>query len=62
MATKSDCSGCKYNHENWCVLDGMCCFSAVVDALDGKEKDEQDKNDADALKDVMEDMRQHGDY
>lgn len=22
----------------------------------------QDKNDADALKDVMEDMRQHGDY
>ena len=35
MATKSDCSGCKYNHENWCVLDGMCCFSAVVDALEG---------------------------
>ena len=36
MATKSDCSGCKYNHENWCVLDGMCCFSAVVDALEGE--------------------------
>ena len=33
------------------------------DALEGEgEKNEQDKNDADALKDAMDDMRQHGDY
>ena len=29
----SDCTGCKYDHEGDCVLDGMCCFKAVVDAL-----------------------------
>lgn len=35
--SKSDnCSGCIYDHENDCVLDGMCCFSAVVDALEGE--------------------------
>ena len=36
--SKSDnCSGCIYDHDDDCVLDGMCCFSAVVDALDGEE-------------------------
>lgn len=34
-----------------------------VRELEGKEeKNERDKNDADALKDAMDDMRQHGDY
>lgn len=33
--SKSDnCSGCIYDHENDCVLDGMCCFSAVADAIE----------------------------
>ena len=39
--SKSDnCSGCIYDHENDCVLDSMCCFSAVVDALDWEEEKE----------------------
>jgi hypothetical protein len=35
--SKSDnCFGCIYDHDNDCVLDGMCCFSAVVAALEGE--------------------------
>ena len=54
--------------EKWRVLEkkypNFCKrFDVTIDALEGEEeKNEQDKNDADALKDAMDDMRQHGDY
>jgi len=39
--SKSDnCFGCIYDHDDDCVLDGMCCFSAVVDALEGEGEKE----------------------
>ena len=36
IAKSDNCSGCIYDHDDDCVLDGMCCFSAVVDALEGE--------------------------
>lgn len=31
------CAGCKYDNEGNCICDDICCFNAVVDALDGGE-------------------------